>query len=106
MDMDLRAFRYLPLLFLGVLGCTSVPYNTTDCGSLPSDTFWSGNVALQCQEYRRLQAETAYREELTRQLAGYRECLKKHESSPSDAKEQCSLYLQAFRDTPPPQRPK
>jgi hypothetical protein len=104
--MDLRALRYLPLLFLGVLGCTSVQYSTTtDCGSLPSDTFWSGNVALQCQEYRRLQAETAYREELTKQLAGYRECLKKHETSPAEAKEQCSLYLQAFRETPPPQRP-
>jgi hypothetical protein len=104
--MDLHVFRYLPLLFFGVLGCTSVQYTTTsDCGSLPSDTFWSGNVALQCQEYRRLQAETAYREELTRQLAGYRECLKKHETSPTDAKEQCSLYLQAFRETSPPQRP-
>jgi len=62
-------------------------------------------VALQCQEYRRLQAETAYREELTQQLAGYRECLKKHETSPIDAKEQCSLYLQAFHDTSSPPQP-
>lgn len=104
--MNLRVLRYLPLLFLGVVGCTSVEYKTTsDCGSLPSDTFWSGNVALQCQEYRRLQAETAYREELTKQLAAYRECLQKREASPAEAKEQCSLYLQAFRDMPPAQRP-
>lgn len=51
--MDRCVFRYLPLLFLGVLGCTSVQYTTTsDCGSLPSDTFWSGNVALQVVEER------------------------------------------------------
>jgi len=104
--MNRRAFRFLPLLFLGVLGCTSVQYSTTtDCGTLPSDTFWTGNVALQCQEYRRLQAETAYREETTRQLAAYRKCLEKHETSLADAKEQCALYLQAFRESPPPQRP-
>ena len=29
--------------------CTSVQYGQTDCSTLPSDTFWSGNVALQCQ---------------------------------------------------------
>src|SRR5512134_1924806 len=99
--------RYLALsvVLVAIMGCTSVQYNEVDCGTLPSDTFWSGNVALQCQEYRRLQAETAYREELTKQLAAYRECVKKHEASPAEAKEQCSLYLQAFRDQPPPQRP-
>ena len=29
------------LVVLGMTGCTSVHYNETDCGTLPSDTFWS-----------------------------------------------------------------
>ena len=98
-------FLVLPLCVVGMIGCTSVQYNQTDCGTLPSDTFWSGNVALQCQEYRRLQAETAYREEVAQLLKHYRECLKKHESSLAEAKEQCSLYAQALRDTTVTARP-
>lgn len=97
-SMYRHLFRCLPLFVLGMIGCTSVHYNETDCGTLPSDTFWSGNVALQCQEYRRLQAETAYREEVAKQLKNYRECLQKHEGSLTNAKEQCSVYAQAFRD--------
>ncbi|HSA63091.1 MAG TPA: hypothetical protein VLE25_00260, partial [Nitrospira sp.] len=54
----------LSVVLVGIMGCTSVQYNEVDCGTLPSDTFWSGNIALQCQEYRRLQAETAYRAEV------------------------------------------
>lgn len=96
--MNRLLVRSLPLLVLGIIGCTSVHYNETDCGTLPSDTFWSGNVALQCQEYRRLQAETAYREEVAKQLKTYRECLQQHEASLTDAKEKCSAYAQAFRD--------
>jgi hypothetical protein len=94
----------LPLLVVGlvvgVTGCTSVQYNEVDCGTLPSDTFWSGNIALQCQEYRRLQAETAYRAEVAQSLRSYRECLSKHEESLTGAKEQCSVYTQGLRDSP------
>jgi hypothetical protein len=90
----------LPLLVVGVMGCTSVQYNEVDCGTLPSDTFWSGNIALQCQEYRRLQAETAYRAEVAQSLRSYRECLSKHEGSLTGAKEQCSVYTQGLRDSP------
>src|SRR5512145_1329223 len=99
--------RYLALsvVLVAIMGCTSVQYNEVDCGTLPSDTFWSGNVALQCQEYRRLQAETAYREEVAKQLKNYRECLQKHEGSLTEAKEQCSLYAQAFRDPANTARP-
>lgn len=98
--MVLHLLRYSPALFIGLLGCTSVQYNTTDCGTLPSDTFWSGNVALQCQEYRRLQAETAYRNEVAKVLKSYRECLDKHQGSAADAKEQCSIYAQALNNPP------
>ena len=87
-------------LVVGVMGCTSVQYNEVDCGTLPSDTFWSGNIALQCQEYRRLQAETAYRAEVAQSLRSYRECLSKHEGSLTGAKEQCSVYTQGLRDSP------
>jgi hypothetical protein len=90
----------LSLLVVGVMGCTSVHYNDVDCGTLPSDTFWSGNIALQCQEYRRLQAETAYRAEVAQSLRSYRECLNKHEGSLTGAKEQCSVYIQGLRDSP------
>lgn len=90
--------RYLAvsLFVFAIAGCTSVQYNTTDCGTLPSDTFWSGNVALQCQEYRRLQAETAYRNEVAHMLKSYRECLDQHSASLADAKEQCSVYARAL----------
>lgn len=85
--------------------CTSVQYNQTDCGTLPSDTFWSGNIALQCQEYRRLQAETAYRTEVAEMLKSYRECLNKHQASPAEARERCAAYAQVFQDSPAPTRP-
>ena len=92
--------RYLTsfLVVLGMTGCTSVQYNETDCGTLPSDTFWSGNVALQCQEYRRLQAETAYRTEVAHMLKNYRECVNTQEGSLSEAKERCSVYAQGSLD--------
>jgi hypothetical protein len=95
------------LFVLGTTGCTSVNYNEVDCGSLPSDTFWSGNVALQCQEYRRLQAETAYRTEVTESLKKYRECVSKQQGSLAEVKERCSVYAQAFQDPstgPPPKK--
>ena len=99
--------RYLMLLIIliAVSNCTSVNYNETDCGSLPSDTFWSGNVALQCQEYRRLQAETAYRTEVANMLKSYRECVNKHSASAAEAKEHCSAYTQAMNDLPSGPRP-
>jgi hypothetical protein len=99
--------RYLvgAIFALGFAGCTSVHYNETDCGTLPSDTFWSGNVALQCQEYRRLQAETAYRTEVAQMLKNYRECLHKHEASLAEAKERCSLYAQRVQDASSGPRP-
>lgn len=99
--------RHLAILIcgLGLVGCTSVQYNETDCGTLPSDTFWSGNVALQCQEYRRLQAETASRAEVARLLKNYRECLNKHEASLSATKERCSLYAQHVRESSAGSRP-
>ena len=78
--------------------CTSVQYKQTDCGTLPSDTFWSGNVALQCQEYRRLQAETAYRTEVAEMLKSYRECLKKHEADPAEGQTRCSAYAEVLQD--------
>lgn len=93
------------LVLLGMAGCTSVHYNETDCGMLPSDTFWSGNVALQCQEYRRLQAETAYRTEVAQMLKNYRECLNKQEGSLAEAKERCSVYAQGFHDPAAGPRP-
>lgn len=91
---------------LGLAACTSVDYNHADCGSLPSDTFWSGNVAMQCQEYRRLQAETAYRTEVAELLKNYRECLNKQQGSPAEAKERCSLYTQPFDSAIGPRSPK
>jgi hypothetical protein len=93
--------RYLALsvIIVGVMGCTSVHYNEVDCGTLPSDTFWSGNIALQCQEYRRLQAETAYRAEVAQSLKSYRECVSKHDGSLTGAKEQCAVYIQGLRDS-------
>ena len=92
--------RYLMLfmIMIALSHCTSVKYNETDCGSLPSDTFWSGNVALQCQEYRRLQAETAYRTEVANMLKSYRECVNKHSGSAAEAKEHCSAYTQLVND--------
>jgi hypothetical protein len=75
-----------------------VQYNQTECGTLPSDTFWSGNVALQCQEYRRLQAETAYRTEVAEMLKSYRECLKKYEAEP-EGRARCSAYAEVFQDS-------
>jgi hypothetical protein len=88
--------RYLTLLIviIAVSNCSSVHYNETDCGSLPSDTFWSGNVALQCQEYRRLRAVAAYRMEVANMLKSYRECVNKHGGSPAETKERCSPYAQ------------
>ena len=80
--------------------CTSVQYGQTDCNTLPSDTFWSGNVALQCQEYRRLQAETAYRTEVAEMLKSYRECLKNHEGDSDGGQARCSAYAQGFQDSP------
>ncbi|BFU96128.1 MAG: hypothetical protein NTNFB02_28500 [Nitrospira sp.] len=67
-------YRLVTALFVCSIfpACTSVQHNQTDCGTLPSDTFWSGNIALQCQEYRRLQAETAYRTEVAEMLKSYR----------------------------------
>ncbi|MEX5214701.1 MAG: hypothetical protein NW703_11105 [Nitrospiraceae bacterium] len=103
--MTQSVFRLLPLFAFGLIGCTSVQYNQTDCGTLPSDTFWSGNVALQCQEYRRLQAETAYRNEVAKLMQNYRECLQKYEGASAEAKERCSLYTQAFRDPAATARP-
>jgi len=99
--------RYLLLLtiMIAVSNCTSVNYNETDCGSLPSDTFWSGNVALQCQEYRRLQAETAYRTEVANMLKSYRECVTKHSGSAAEAKEHCSAYTQLVNDPSSVSRP-
>lgn len=96
----MNRYLVLSLLLLGVMGCTSVQYNEVDCGTLPSDTFWSGNIALQCQEYRRLQAETAYRAEVAQALKSYRECVSKQEGSPKGAKEQCSVYIQGLHDSP------
>jgi hypothetical protein len=90
----------LSVVLVGIMGCTSVQYNEVDCGTLPSDTFWSGNIALQCQEYRRLQAETAYRAEVAQSLKSYRECVSKHAGSLTGAKEQCSVYIQGLRDSP------
>ncbi|HKY73463.1 MAG TPA: hypothetical protein VJL88_16195 [Nitrospira sp.] len=100
--------RYLMLsvFAFGIMGCTSVHYNEVDCGTLPSDTFWSGNVALQCQEYRRLQAETAYRAEVAQSLKHYRECVTKHEGALTGAKEQCSVYIQGLRESPGASTPK
>jgi hypothetical protein len=99
--------RYLAfsVVLLGIVGCTSVHYNEVDCGTLPSDTFWSGNIALQCQEYRRLQAETAYRAEVAQSLKSYRECVSK-QGSLTGAKEQCSVYIQGLRDSPSASPPK
>ncbi len=99
--------RYLAgvIFALGFAGCTSVQYNQADCGTLPSDTFWSGNVALQCQEYRRLQAETAYRSEVAQLLKSYRECLNKHDASVAEAKERCSLYAQGLQNASTGPRP-
>lgn len=99
--------RYLAvsLVVLGMAGCTSVRYNETDCGTLPSDTFWSGNVALQCQEYRRLQAETAYRTEVAELLKKYRECVNKQQGSLAEVKERCSVYAQGFQDSSTGPRP-
>lgn len=87
----------LTLFALGLnqAACTSVQYNHADCGALPSDTFWSGNVAMQCQEYRRLQAETAYRAEVAELLRKYHACVQQH-GSPAEAKERCFVYTQAF----------
>jgi len=99
--------RYLMLVItmMAVSNCTSVNYNQTDCGTLPSDTFWSGNVALQCQEYRRLQSETAYRTEVANMLKSYRECLNKHSASAAEAKEHCSAYTQLIQDSSSTSRP-
>jgi hypothetical protein len=99
--------RYLALsLFVfGMTGCTSVHYNETDCGTLPSDTFWSGNVALQCQEYRRLQAETAYRSEVAQMLKNYRECVNKQQGSLAEVKERCSVYAVGLHDPSVGSRP-
>lgn len=103
--MRLIALRCLPLIIVVVGGCTtSVQYRETDCVNLPSDTFFSGNVALQCQEFRRLEAETAYRNEAAQLLRDYRECLKKYEANLNEAKERCSVYTQAFRDPQLPSR--
>ena len=85
--------------------CTSVQYGQTDCSTLPSDTFWSGNIALQCQEYRRLQAETAYRTEMAEMLKSYRECLKKYQADPDGGHAHCSAYAQVFQDSPVNRRP-
>jgi hypothetical protein len=103
-----RMNRYLALsvVLVAIMGCTSVQYNEVDCGTLPSDTFWSGNIALQCQEYRRLQAETAYRAEVAQSLKNYRECVTKHVGSLTGAKEQCSVYIQGLRDSPGGSPPK
>ncbi|HET9867653.1 MAG TPA: hypothetical protein VFQ06_10210 [Nitrospira sp.] len=99
--------RYLMLfvIMIALSHCTSVKYNETECGSLPSDTFWSGNVALQCQEYRRLQAETAYRTEVANMLKSYRECVNKHSGSAAEAKEHCSAYTQLVNDPSSVSRP-
>ena len=105
-EVLMNRFFALFIVIVGVMGCTSVQYNEADCGTLPSDTFWSGNVALQCQEYRRLQAETAYRAEVAQSLKSYRECVTKHEGSLAGAKEQCSVYIQGLRDTPGTSAPK
>jgi hypothetical protein len=83
------------VIMIALSHCTSVKYNETECGSLPSDTFWSGNVALQCQEYRRLQAETAYRTEVAN----------KHSGSAAEAKEHCSAYTQLVNDPSSVSRP-
>jgi hypothetical protein len=95
------------LLFCCVIlpACTSVQYNQTDFSTLPSDTFWSGNVALQCQEYRRLQAETAYRTEVAEMLKSYRECLKKYDADPGQGQARCSAYAEVFQDSPAITRP-
>ena len=98
------ALRCLPFMVVAVAACTSVQYRETDCAALPSDTFWSGNVALQCQEYRRLEAETAFRNEGAQLLKDYRECLKKYENNLSEANERCSMYTQAFREIQLPRR--
>ena len=95
----------LSLFAITLSHCTSVNYNEADCGTLPSDTFWSGNVALQCQEYRRLQAETAYRTEVANMLKSYRQCLDKHAGSLAEAKDRCSPYAQGFNDQSPAPRP-
>ena len=95
----------LLVIMIAISNCTSVNYNETDCGTLPSDTFWSGNVALQCQEYRRLQAETAYRTEVANMLKSYRECVNKHSGSAAQAKENCSAYTHAMNDPSSGPRP-
>jgi hypothetical protein len=61
---------------------------------------------MQCQEYRRLQAETAYRAEVAELLKGYRECLNKQQGSPAEARERCSLYTQAFDSALGPRSPR
>lgn len=103
--MRVIALRCLPLFIVIVAGCTSVQYREADCGSLPSDTFFSGNVALQCQEFRRLEAETALRNEAAQLLKAYRECLVKYGDNLIEAKERCSVYAQAFREAQIPPRP-
>jgi hypothetical protein len=92
--------RYFMLfmIVIAITSCTSVRYNEIDCSSLPSDTFWSGNVALQCQEFRRLHAETAYRTEVANILKGYRKCVSKHGDSPARVKEHCSAYTEGITD--------
>jgi hypothetical protein len=102
----MNQYLVLSIFVSGIMGCTSVHYNEVDCGTLPSDTFWSGNVALQCQEYRRLQAETAYRAEVAQSLKNYRECVTKQGGALTGAKEQCSVHIQGLRESPGPSTPK
>lgn len=65
---------------------------------MPSYDPFVGNVALQCQKYKQLEADTALRNEAAQLTKAYRLCLQKYEGAPAKAKEQCSPYTQALHE--------
>jgi hypothetical protein len=65
-------------------------YEKADCAAL------SGKDALRCVDYRQRNANAEISRETAALLKGYRQCIQKHESDMTKAKESCALYREGL----------
>ena len=93
----MKELFFLVFGVFGLAGCYQFG-SGTDCGSMPSYNAFAGHVALQCQEYRKLEADAALRNEAAQLLKAYRLCLAKYDGDPAKAKENCAVYTQALHE--------
>src|SRR5215467_11993405 len=68
------------------------------CSKVAGEVVLGSDVAIECENTRQAEADTAAYNEAMLLLRSYRTCLEKHEQAPARAREYCAQYSKALQE--------